>query len=82
MNSEHINTCKRCHITIQAGAELCVACYKRLHHACPNCMVPTAGGKFRVRRDRKDRVGVDCTVCRNERWLLYDYQPLPKPSPG
>lgn len=82
MDSEHINTCKRCHITIQASAELCVGCFRRLHHACPNCTIPTANGQFRVRRNREAHTVVDCTVCRNERWLLYDYQPLPEPLPG
>lgn len=82
MASEHVNTCRRCHITIQTSAELCVGCFRRLHHACPNCMVPTAAGQFHVRRNRKARAAVDCTVCRNQRWLLYDYQPLPPPKSG
>lgn len=81
MTSEHINTCKRCHITIQASAELCIACFRHLHHACPKCMVPTATGTWRVRRNKNDRIEVDCIMCLNQRWLLYDYQPLPLPPP-
>lgn len=81
MNSEHVNTCKRCHDYIQASAELCVGCFRRLHHACPNCMVPTANGQFRVRRNKNDRMEVDCAQCCNQRWILYDYLPLPLPPP-
>ena len=73
---DNIYRCQRCDVEMQGRSELCVACYWRLHHACPNCMLQSSDGRYRVKKQGKPPRPVDCTVCRNERCVLYSYRPL------
>lgn len=69
-------TCKRCGVLLQGNSELCVKCYAWLHHPCPRCMACGADGRWRpIRKGRPPRP-IECVVCNNERYVLYEYKPL------
>lgn len=67
--------CRACGTALEGCSELCVPCYARLLVPCRECMVREPGDSYRVRRQGKPPVPVDCAVCHNERWLLEDYIP-------
>lgn len=74
MSAEY--SCKRCGEALQGDSELCVPCYARLIHPCPDCMVRGPDGDFRVRRKGRRPRPIDCAACGNERWLLSKYTPI------
>lgn len=77
MSADEKAKCKRCHTELQGRSELCVSCYRWLHHACPNCMIQTPSGLYSVKQDKVKRKPIDCSVCCNERWVIFPFKPLP-----
>lgn len=63
--------CQLCHTLIQHKADYCVACYRKMHHACPNCMLQSPDGRWRHKKRGKPPRPIDCSICLNDRWVLY-----------
>lgn len=68
---EGMNRCQLCDTPLQHEAEYCIACFRKMHHACPNCMLQSPDGRWRPKKRGKPPRPIDCSVCLNERWVLY-----------
>lgn len=72
-------TCIDCGRQVEGGYGVCISCYKDRLTPCTNCMVCNRLGKMVVRPKFRGRYAVDCTVCKNERFIL-DLSPGRKPN--
>lgn len=70
--NDHIYTCKRCHTPLQGRADYCIACFARVAVPCGQCVNIDRHGNQHVKRHRKTGEQVDCSWCKNKRYIIVE----------
>lgn len=68
--SEAQHQCSDCGTEIASSSRYCVACFRRRHQPCPECMRLMPSGNWAPEYKPGKTVPVDCPRCNNERWIV------------